>query len=182
MEKLWSEYSNLVSEPIFLTLTLYCQLLKKERKRRKGAWHPLLSFPKCIFRMGVVCALCSSWTSASYYGLPRWPRYSWLPGVGNGKVHTHAANSVDKGFWWATVHGVTESYLWAQHTTQLLQPAATSLLQAFSMCINHLLNNFFLSSAEITVKSQNSLVYRIDMYKSKLFVHLHFSRTELFKP
>lgn len=49
------------------------------------------------------------------------------------------------------------------------------------MYIKRLLTNFFSRSAEIRVKTQHPLLYTIDMLRTKLFVHLNFSRTELFK-
>ena len=95
--------------------------------------------------------------------------------------YSYAENSMDKRFWWATVHGVTKSPTTEHSTHSSCRQQQQGLLQPFSVCINHLLNNFFFSSAEITVKPQNSLVYRIDMYKIKLFAHLYFFQNRAFQ-
>lgn len=55
------------------------------------------------------------------------------------------------------------------------------LLQPVSVCIKHFLNNPFSRSADIRVKTQHPLLYRIDTLRVKFFAHLNFSRTELFK-
>ena len=42
--------------------------------------------------------------------IPRWGRF---PGEGNGNLLQYSCleNSMDRGAWWATIHGVTKSWI-----------------------------------------------------------------------
>ena len=46
------------------------------------------------------------------------PRLRRSPGEGNGNPHQYSCleNSMDRGAWWAVVHGVTRSWTWLNHT------------------------------------------------------------------
>ena len=71
---------------------------KKELFIRQGWYFPGGSDGKA--------SACDAGDSAS---VPGWGRY---PGEGNGKPfqYSYLENPMDRGTWWATVHGITKSW------------------------------------------------------------------------
>ena len=62
---------------------------------------------KILFYSGGSEVKASAWNAGDLGSIPESGRSS---GEGNGKPRQHSSlgNAMDRGFWWATVHGVTK--------------------------------------------------------------------------
>ena len=84
-------------------------------------WNPTTSFPGALGGKGSACnARDPSWIPGS----------GRSPGEGNGNPLQYSClkNSMDRGAWWAIVHGITKSQIWLSNSRFHFSPNLTEIL------------------------------------------------------
>ena len=63
------------------------------------------------------CEFC--WTAPGFFPYCYWSKVDMFPGKGNGTLLQYSCleNPIDRGAWWAAVHGVAKSWTWLRMHT-----------------------------------------------------------------
>ena len=91
--------------------------IKKDRRRKSGSWSEELSMPLRLYRSaqplrGFPGGRVGKNPPATTGDVNLIPGSGRSPGIGNGNPFQYSClkNSIDRGAWLATVHGVTKSW------------------------------------------------------------------------
>ena len=146
--------SHLMLHDLSYSSISYYKIQNHKRKRRKGRKNSQGPFTCLLY---LLCACMPS--SKSYMGIPRWlsgkknlpanagdkgsiPGSGRCPGGGNGNPLQYSCwgNPMDRGPWWAAVHGVANSQIWLSdwvhtHANLPWQPWRFSFKKEFPLAL-----------------------------------------------